>query len=63
MSHASPAFSPLDPGRVNSMDPVEMEYWCQELECSAETLQAGIDAVGEHVAALRDWLERRAGKS
>ena len=60
--HASePTFVPLDPGRVNAVDPVELAYWCREMACSAERLQAAVAAVGEHVTAVRDWLARPAG--
>jgi len=60
MTTASTPFTPLDPGRVNPMDPVEMDYWCGELGCSLDTLQTAVAEVGEHVAALRQWLEDRA---
>ena len=55
-----PPFVPPDPGRVNTMDPIEVEHWCREFGCSAESLHAGVAAVGEHVAALRPWLSQRA---
>jgi hypothetical protein len=58
----SPPFTPPDPGRVNPMDPVEVDHWCREFGCSEATLRAGIAAVGEHVAALRPWLSGRAGE-
>jgi hypothetical protein len=60
MSSDTSPFRPIDPGRVNPMDPVEMDYWCRELGCTPQTLRTGVDLVGEHVAALRDWLERGA---
>jgi hypothetical protein len=47
---------PLDPGRVNTMDPVELHYWCLELGCSEELLTLVVDEVGEHVAAVRERL-------
>lgn len=47
---------PLDPGRVNTMDPVELHYWCLELGCSEEVLTQVVDEVGEHVAAVRERL-------
>jgi hypothetical protein len=58
MSSNDPAFRPLDPGRVNTMDPVEVDYWCREFGCAPDRLQAAIDAVGEHVAEVREWLAR-----
>jgi hypothetical protein len=45
MTLNDPDFRPLDPGRVNTMDPVE-----------PERLQSAVDAVGEHVAEVREWL-------
>jgi hypothetical protein len=61
MSTDSPPFIPPDPGRVNAMDPIEVEYWCRDFGCSEQTLHAAIAAVGEHVAALRQWLAGRTG--
>jgi hypothetical protein len=56
MTLNDPDFRPLDPGRVNTMDPVEVEYWCREFGCAPERLQSAVDAVGEHVAEVREWL-------
>jgi hypothetical protein len=53
------SFEPLDPGRVNTMDPVELRYWCERLHCSEEVLKDTVDRVGEHVAAVRQALEER----
>jgi hypothetical protein len=53
-------FTPLDPGRVNSMDPVELEYWCQQLQCELPVLMSAIGQVGEHVTAIRDVLRAAA---
>ena len=47
---------PLDPGRVNTMDPLELQYWCLELDCSEALLTQVVDEVGEHVAAVRERL-------
>jgi hypothetical protein len=52
-------FEPLDPGRVNTMDPVELQYWCDQLHCSEDELKEIVDRVGEHVAAVRQALEQR----
>jgi Protein of unknown function (DUF3606) len=49
-------FRPLDPGRVNSMDPIELRYWCRELGCSEEELQSAVAEVGEHVTEVREHL-------
>ena len=43
-------FKPLDPGRVNAVDPVEEKYWCKELKCTEDELAEAIAKVGEHVA-------------
>jgi hypothetical protein len=50
-------FRPLDPGRINMMDPVELRYWCAELRCSEAQLEDAVARVGEHVAAVRQVLE------
>jgi hypothetical protein len=47
---------PLDPGRINTMDPVEMRWWCHELGCSEERLEQAVAEVGEHVTAVRARL-------
>jgi hypothetical protein len=47
---------PLDPGRVNTMDPVELRYWAREFDCSEARLIAAVEEVGEHVAAVRERL-------
>jgi hypothetical protein len=50
------SFKPLDPGRVNTMDPVELQYWCELLQCSQAQLERAIDEVGDHVAEVRQAL-------
>ena len=49
-------FKPLDPGRVNAVDPVEEKYWCKELKCTEDELAEAIAKVGEHVAEVRQLL-------
>ena len=49
-------FTRLDPGRINSMDPVELRYWCNEFHCAKTDLRNAIVAVGVHVTAVRDQL-------
>ena len=51
-----PNFKPLDPGRVNAVDPVELQYWCKELNCSEDALVEAVAKVGEHVAEVRQFL-------
>ena len=53
--HPAP-FTPLDPGRINSMDPTELQYWCNEFRCTEVELMGAISAVGEHVTAVREHL-------
>ena len=50
------SFKPLDPGRVNAVDPVEFEYWCKELKCSQDELAKAVGNVGEHVTEVREFL-------
>lgn len=51
-------FRPLDPGRVNTMDPIEVRYWCRELHCTEVELESAIDQVGEHVTEVREVLSQ-----
>jgi hypothetical protein len=51
------SFHPLDPGRVNVVDPYEVQYWCRELHCTEEQLKAAVAQVGSHVSAVRQQLE------
>jgi hypothetical protein len=56
MSDDIGSFKPLDPGRVNAIDPIELRYWCSELKCTEGELREAIAKVGEHVAELRQAL-------
>lgn len=58
-AHIPEGFHPLDPGRVNTMDPVELRYWSRELSCSEDELRALVTRVGDHVAEVRAALEQR----
>ena len=51
--------TPHDPGRINAMDPVELQYWCKELGCTDEELKDAVAKAGEHVTAVREQLNRR----
>lgn len=55
------SFKPLDPGRVNTMDPVEVKYWCKELQCTEGELTLAVEKVGEHVAEIRQMLATMHG--
>jgi len=52
-------FQPLDPGRINTMDPVELRYWCQQLHCTEQALNEALRKVGDHVSAVREQLAAR----
>ena len=57
-------FKPLDPGRVNALDSLEVQYWCEEFKCTKEELTDAVARVGEHVAEVRQAMassQRRAG--
>jgi Protein of unknown function (DUF3606) len=56
MSHDLASFKPLDPGRVNAIDAVELRYWCRELKCTETQLSEAIARVGEHVTEIREAL-------
>ena len=56
------SFTPLDPGRINSMDPIEVQHWCHELGCTEAELRDAVSAVGEHVTAVRDQLASRSAR-
>ena len=49
-------FHPLDPGRINTIDPVELKYWCQQLHCTEMQLRQALAKVGDHVTAVRNQL-------
>ena len=55
------SFKPLDPGRVNAVDPVELQYWCKELKCTEDKLLQAVGRVGEHVAEVRQFLASSGG--
>ncbi|MEO5658626.1 MAG: DUF3606 domain-containing protein [Polaromonas sp.] len=56
MSEPLSDFKPLDPGRVDMDDPVELQYWSQELHCTEPELMQAVAAVGTHITSLRDYL-------
>jgi len=55
------SFKPLDPGRVNAVDPLELQYWCKELKCTEGELLRAVGTVGEHVAEVRQFLASSKG--
>lgn len=54
-SHAP--FEPLDPGRIDSQSDEELHYWSRELHCAKAQLLDAVGRVGNHVTAVRDYLE------
>lgn len=56
MTEPTADFKPLDPGRVNTMDPVELVYWCRELHCTETELHTAVEKAGEHVTMVREAL-------
>lgn len=52
-------YKPLDPGRVDTLDRVEMQYWSRELHCTEAELTQAVSKVGEHVASVREYLAKR----
>ena len=52
-------YKPLDPGRVDTLSPVELQYWSGELKCTEAELAQAVSEVGEHVTALREYLASR----
>ncbi|SPA33746.1 hypothetical protein CBM2637_B150070 [Cupriavidus taiwanensis] len=59
MSDVTSEFRPLDPGRINLTDPLEVQYWCRELGCSTSDLEHAVDQAGDHISAVRAQLEQR----
>lgn len=59
MTQPEPDAPPLDPGRIDPTDPGAWAWWCHELGCSPAELDAAVAEVGEHVAAVREWLARQ----
>ena len=45
-----------EPGRVNAVEPVEVKYWCRELNCTEDELAKAVAKVGEHVTEVRQFL-------
>ncbi|MES2482502.1 MAG: DUF3606 domain-containing protein [Pseudomonadota bacterium] len=59
MQDAATHYRPLDPGRIDALDSVELQYWCKELACTEAELIEAISKVGEHVTAVREHLAGR----
>jgi hypothetical protein len=53
-THHATHYTPTDPGRVDTLNPTEMHYWCEQFHCSESALTDAVARVGTHVAALRE---------
>ncbi|SFQ79803.1 DUF3606 domain-containing protein [Hymenobacter arizonensis] len=49
---------PADPDRVNVKSSVEVNYWCQTLNCTETRLRNAVLAVGPLMADVRAHLNR-----
>lgn len=56
-------YMPLDPGRVDLLDPLERDYWCREFGCTADALADAVAAVGTHTTEVREHLRSTGGSS
>ena len=59
MSDPLTHFKPLDPGRVDTIDEVELQYWSQELHCTEAELMQAVSEVGNHITSVREYLASR----
>ena len=50
---------PMDPGRVELTDPMDIDYWCREFGCTEAQIRDAVAAVGSHVTAVREELRRQ----
>ncbi|MGT2492833.1 DUF3606 domain-containing protein [Cupriavidus basilensis] len=58
MSNDPKHFRPLDPGRVNMMDALEVQYWCtRDLTGAVRTPGGRGRNTGDHISAVRARLE------
>jgi hypothetical protein len=53
-----PLFLPADPTRINLRSTVEVNHWCQSLNCTETRLRNAVLAVGLLVADVRAYLAR-----
>nr|WP_047197009.1 DUF3606 domain-containing protein [Caldimonas brevitalea] len=51
-------FQPLDRGRINLLDPLEVRYWCRQFDCKPEELKKAVALVGDHAADVREHLSK-----
>jgi hypothetical protein len=53
-----PPSTPADPARINVQSTIEVNYWCQTLNCTETRLRNAIHAVGPLSADVRAYLSR-----
>jgi hypothetical protein len=56
MVDPSTPYKPLDPGRIDTQNRIELEYWSRELHCTEVELADALSRVGDHVTKVRDYL-------
>ena len=49
---------PEDPARINLQSTIEVNYWCQTLNCTETRLRNAVLAVGPLAADVRSYLSR-----
>jgi hypothetical protein len=49
---------PADPARINLHSAIEVNYWCQTLNCTETRLRNAVLAVGPLAADVRGYLSR-----
>jgi len=52
-------FKPLDPGRVDTLDELELQYWSREFHCTEDELMQAVSEVGDHITSVREYLAPR----
>ena len=55
-----PDYKPLDPGRIDTVDRVELQYWSKQLRCTQAELTEAIFNVGDHATVVREYLASRS---
>ncbi|WP_317192393.1 DUF3606 domain-containing protein [Hymenobacter jeongseonensis] len=53
-----PPSLPADPSRIHLASTVEVNYWCQVLNCTETRLRNAVLAVGPLAADVRAYLTR-----
>ena len=49
---------PADASRINLASTIEVNYWCQALNCTETRLRNAVLAVGPMPADVRSYLQR-----